>query len=709
LQDPQTHLYRKAMLVVKPEQVQQPDAPPRDAPRGDAATLGKPYKLYNVFFVFAESNPQNLYDREEEFVLIGSAQSFYEASVAKTIQGWVPKSRVEYWTTTEAVAWDVNSTLRSASPRRQVPGYIYKTREAAEQALQAAGPRTSSAVADPQKLAVGSWFPEPRDPQTGEGVPYEPHHSRFPLFDRLMPEGRNYLLEVGGIGGWGGMSSIEVDNLRQRLERIGQQLQQSELLFVIDSTGSMSQYRDALAKVADAICRATQDEMKQVKEEDRVAAPVYKLGVTFYSDLARPQDREPGQDEQTLLGDAVTAQELAQLHESGIDANRYGGDLAHYIRQYPQRDGHDYPEAVSWGLKRGIETAVFSPSARKLVVLVGDCGDAGQRPGFPKPPTAEELADLFCPPSKEGEDLDRAPIEFYALQVCDPNAAGANEEERGALNAFSVQMQKLCELINERSTKWIKRPIARYDVATNGAIARPLEIRLNELRARRAQVSADMEKARSGRWDLGPEMVAELKRRGIDPDLLPKETQLFQRGYVWHLAPDMKPKEAIPQVRIQYLLDGKTVLSLYTLLDSLGKVTPSGEEITLQRAFQEAVAAYARETFQAIDEKATVESYIKKATGLNTQTPILRQAMEAKLSPREFLEGLAMIEYRKRLLADILGKKQRRWREFKTSQAGFDNIPAWREIEGTEADFDRSFSLPGGEGRWYWIDQDEAP
>jgi hypothetical protein len=695
LQDPQTHLYRKAMLVVKPEHAKEPNLPPRVAPRADAAPRGEPYKLYNVFFVFAESNLQNLYDREEEYVLIGSAQTVKSGTVAKTIQGWVPKNRVEYWTTTEAVAWDVDSTLSSAPFRRQKPGYIYKNAEAAERAIQAG--------ADPRKEAL---FPEPRDKETGEGVPYNPHQSRFPLFvkpDRVRAH--NYLLEVGGVGGWGNMSSREVDDLKQQLGKMAREFQSSELLFVIDSTSSMAQYRESLAKVADTICRATQDELKRLREEEPDAAPTFKMGVAFFSDIPRPQDRTPGENQESLVSKAVTTGKLAKVHENGIDPQRYEGNLAEYIRKYPQRDGHDYPESVFFGLKKAIQEAGFDARARKLVVLVGDCGDAGHRDDFPKPPSLKELADLFCP----DDELDHPPYELYALQVCDPNKAGSNDEERAALQAFAAQMQELCKLINARSEKWIKRPTARYEVAATGAISRSLESRYEALKRQLAHMRSLIEKARSGQLDhLGPEMIAELRMRGIDPETLPKETQLFQRGFVWKYAPDLQ-SQRIRQVRIQYLLDHKTLSALHRLLDDLGKVTPDGREITLEDAFREAVDAYAREMGLKKVENESAEVYIKKATGLEVQTPLLRQALNANIpKPQEYAAALAEIEYRKRRLADILEGKQRQWKLVDVKRAGC-TIKVWQEVPRTELEYDRSLTLPGSPGKWYWVDQDEAP
>jgi hypothetical protein len=76
--------------------------------------------------------------------------------------------------------------------------------------------------------------------------------------------------------------------------------------------------------------------------------------------------------------------------------------------------------------------------------------------------------------------------------------------------------------------------------------------------------------------------------------------------------------------------------------------------------------------------------------------------------PQEYAAALAEIEYRKRRLADILEGKQRQWKLVDVKRAGC-TIKVWQEVPRTELEYDRSLTLPGSPGKWYWVDQDEAP
>src|SRR5262249_8974790 len=91
-----------------------------------AAVFGEPtatakrrtaFQLFNIFFVYAET---------KEFVLLGTNQQLKDN--VEVVRGWIPKGRVAFWTTREAVEWDQPSTLEG---KRKKQGAILKTLDSA--------------------------------------------------------------------------------------------------------------------------------------------------------------------------------------------------------------------------------------------------------------------------------------------------------------------------------------------------------------------------------------------------------------------------------------------------------------------------------------------------------------------------------------------------------------------------------------------------
>jgi von Willebrand factor type A domain len=160
-------------------------------------------------------------------------------------------------------------------------------------------------------------------------------------------------------------------------------LNQADLAFVVDTTGSMGAFIDAAKRHMVALLRALTAE---------AATPIdLRLGVVEYRD-------HPPQDHSFVT----------RTHAVGADLRK----AQKVINGLAPAGGGDAPEAVYDGLRAACTELEWRPHSRRLAVLVGDapphgtgCGGDGFRSGCPCGLTAERVTAL----------LEEAGVTLYAL------------------------------------------------------------------------------------------------------------------------------------------------------------------------------------------------------------------------------------------------------------------------------------------------------
>src|SRR5262249_10501262 len=119
--------------------------------------------------------------------------------------------------------------------------------------------------------------------------------------------------------------------------------------------------------------------------------------------------------------------------------------LVDELRTHAVHRGDDEPEMMFRGLVEGIDGAGFSGYARKMVILVGDCGDVSgweyrrkADPGYGEKYNAEAIVSRLVP----GKRARRPPIELYALHT--------RSDGTEYTKAFRTQVEEIGRLYRER-------------------------------------------------------------------------------------------------------------------------------------------------------------------------------------------------------------------------------------------------------------------
>jgi hypothetical protein len=617
--------------------------------------------------------------------LIGNAQQFtlqawaegpqVDGSPANVIQGWVPLNRLAFWNTREAIEWDRPSTLERANPRRKVRGQILSTARKAKEYLD--GP--VSAID-----SIGL-FAEYFDDKS-ESVPFQPHHMRYPILEwkdgdlRLTDPGEeprkdlerkyraNELLKVGAIGGYAGLSKTDLEDLRNQLQNLTDMISTSEILFVIDDTGSMGDY---FKDVANVVRRITQNAHR--------TARTVRVAVAFYNDTdERPASWNPV----VLLPECFPLKTVTSA----------GDDVAAAVQAHIAVSGGDPPELVFRGITEAIEGASFSQHARKLVIVVGDCADRLDDP-------ATEDGELAI--VKKLLPAQQAPIEFFAVQVCPAN------RDRFTLG-FRRQMSTIVRLLNDSSEKdpRILRALGRYGDTDQDALVKVINDRLADLDIRAAKVKRDLESTAVGDFSsvLGAEYEAILRGAGLNLDKLrgQKGVQLFSEGYVWRYAPAVQ--RGVPQVRMRVMLEHKTIEDIIRYMTTL--VDQQQSLLNRQTSISDALAKLVADaTGEKPDPERSVQDQVLKKFGLVARSPLLTKPIHSQFSPKLAYSEIWEIAHRLDLLRDILEKKERDWPKQEVDFAG-EKVPKYVPV-GEARDFDRHFKLIGSTVRWYWVDMEE--
>jgi hypothetical protein len=730
--DPETDIMKKALVVNTRKHLgtNLKEVMLRRAPRASAPGKDQPLRLYTTQFVYGEA---------DGYVLLGDAPQFSsrrDEDVREVVVGWLPRHRVAIWNTREALEWDHESTLEpkdrpfpligmprpKSPPRRTTTGRIYATIEEAQKGLTDGSVKGIFEEDFALDAKLGYQVSRRLDP----GAP------RFPVLqvlEKLRHPRAGTLFKVGGIGGLCDaagnllLDAHQVKKLQDSLDAVRNQVTHTDILFVIDDTESMDTWFPVVARTVRKILKvARKDPSRQVR-----------VAVTFYNDVAPLKKRgkkglpkKPGPVVTSPLRDVLAS----------------GEEIARAVQEHKVHDGNDPHEMVFRGIIEGIDAARFRARARKLVVVIGDCGDISASPDRVKSDpkymeryTVEAILQRLVP-----ANLDRAdPIEFYAVQVVKPDSSVAASD-------FQKQMQQIVAKygarLRARKQKQLGKDFKEADfrvtagyfdpVANRGtSVEKALEVRYDRLLTRARTLEEQLNRLKKGQWQededaagktargekfttkLTPEMERlinrEIARRGlkITVEELRRSggLQLFQIGYVWEKTLTRRP---LVRKRV-FINDGE----LLEMIEFLGKLdTRSGADISLAELLAGIIEKQANTGVRNnpdLLKTVSLNEVRRQTTGLAFKNSLMNKSYEelkgskGDLQDDEFFKLL----YNRNLLIDI--RKGESFQYLVLTRKRTKRVIHEYARKGTRGEDDnRSFTIGKDRAlRWYYLDYEK--
>ena len=673
LKDEVTTILRKAMIVNKPETLGKATADFSPEKAGvlsapdDSASVRRTFQLYNVFFVYAETDTHLLVGSGPQF----SADEDVPGAADKVVQGWLPKDRAIQWNTREAFEWDRPSTLLEARPRRSFRGLIWENDTAANSWLQGAEGQGSEPTSE---LAQQVLFREALGPNAVSKL-LSPKDVRFPILGKPTrdPATDNKLYKVAWVD-----SSVGRE-IYAKMDEAQEAVRNLDVLVVIDDTDTMDPYFPAAAKAIEGILNGVHTAHGQGPESH------LRVAVAYYADDGiDPQTNRPNS-----LVPFKPMRLVSIIHQNEINK------LIEEVKGHHSQGGGDAPESVFHGIIHAIDGAYFNPYHQQLVIAIGDMGDRSL-----------EEDDVHTEKDKVVDKLCRnvgIPIEFYAIRVeTDASRNGHEDAKR-----YETQMKAIVRRLNERirqrlDPKGALKPVsfAGYVHMDNAdKVTEQVIERYKELRREADQVSDTIRRYQRGEFrhtEVGPAALLRFKAHNIPVETLQQwqGMEVCHPGFVWEKTAG---SPAIPQVRTRVLLEKARLTKITEKLDELVQGTNSA-------TLADIVERLVRDLTGDPQAKGSLQDAFFKKEGLPVRSPLL------VLTPREIRDRKNLEDELPKLmlkldkLKDVLNGVDSDWElKKKSSSAGQD---VFRPVCTKSVPLDRSFKIPGDpfDNNWYWID-----
>ena len=662
LSDPATRMVRKAMIINAPKANKsggttaiEQGVTLRLAPFAGGPASGGMIRMFSLFFVYAETETELLLGIRPQFSTFPDPDE-----PSKIVMGWAPKERLCQWTTREAFEW---APYLAAAPRHK-PGRIYRT---AQDALDAIEGKTVKPLMEESKDRGGTY-----------GVEWPVDQMRYPLLTWDPDEtvrrrlGDNEMYRVGVVGGFAG-SGFNPQKFQEATDSMARQLK-PEILFVIDETSSMKYLFPTVAQLVRQIVEGVSG----------------KVAVAYYGDTY-----DAGRLPATPAPLQATSEKSAAAIAESVSTRQ------------PQSGGDD-PERVFYGIREAIQGAGFSEYARKIVIVLGDMGNKHVNGD----PSADDLAALLVPSTAE------LPIEFYAIQVCDPDAA--KNQPYG--KRFQSEMRDIVDRVQRRAAAKYD-PIALKNGGTrfSGTLSaytdvkpgEPGKPRIVELVQKQYQsivlqgrgTGTDVARfAVDFQTTIAPELVKILEDEyGYDINELRKIQgfQLFTYGYIWR-----ENEDGQVQIRPRLLLNDA---ELQEFLKALGGLTmrAGAAKKPIPEFMKEEIAAQSGEGDPALLKKMSMNDVLFKKTGLQVLSPLLNKVLG------DIEAGKFHTAFRKQELQEIARKHMKLqdmqkgvvydYEAQEVNEAGLVYKRWFRR--GQTAEKPRMFHLHADQiVKWYWVD-----
>lgn len=337
-----------------------------------------PLELYRLLFVYAEYGNWVLVSPDPAQVTVDVSDNLLRENVF----GWVPRERLAMWTTRECFQWD-----RESYPDREADvGRMFLK---PEDAIAHAQGRSIDSVKEPDPRSKGKVIGLTRDAMRfhllldPKGAQKKGLPNATAWYDTKTKT--NSLYEVGAVLSDGRINS-RVEGEQSQIEGLASETADTEVLFVIDDTGSMRIAFKVVARIVEEIAKSL---VKAQTTGD------VRVGICYYHDGDTVEDAVDTKTTplESIKEDYKLQLRLTQLRDKKVVTT----------------SNKDRLERVYDGLSQGIAHAGFKANTRKLVFLLGDCGEKGTSEA-----TLDDLAAQLIPE-------EASPLEFHVVQLKDPD------------------------------------------------------------------------------------------------------------------------------------------------------------------------------------------------------------------------------------------------------------------------------------------------
>jgi hypothetical protein len=709
---------------------------------GAQAAKGQSVNFYNILYVFKEKKN----DKDEVIqLLLGFEPEVLPdkvGNIQESLIGWFDAKYAYRWETREALEYDVASTRPNAPApgRRTKPTPIFETAEDAE--LASSTKSTEGLKLVPLKESFG---------EDGVSIPFTRNQSRYPIINidqrRAKHPTQGNMYQIGVIGDFVSfgpdgkpidrISAADLQEQRNRLAEIKRQFDSTEILLVIDDTGSMSDYykkyipnwvEELVGNIAGG---------KELRNQD-----VY-VTVCFYHDLddkVRNNFQGTPDEARALLAKAVHVISRKQIASTNKNNNLASElkELVTSMKDHKSPAGGDPLEQMLYGLEHGLDEANKNvlPHARKLCILIGDTGSHTVNiNGFSQKEQIPNIAKNLVP---EG---DSSPWELVAIQV--PAMGNALQADfklfRDQIGDIENEVKKESVARNKQNKDRLEKDKIQFSGLLAGSVnlfeapEDPKEV-LDSLKKAiniRDKIFEDFSKkttsiARGARTPSGGstidrELRERLKAAGIDVDRLTQSgAQLFYKGYVWEFDADEKR-----QVRIKLLMSDLEMNKTEEVISQfMQNAKRAGQNADLNQSVANSMIQLVSGD-KKLAEKVKIGDVgfaeaIAKQQGIHLESFLFKKALNqlGAMTFNETLQELNKIQYKLWLLQDLQNKQLREFVKEKDEDAKAGDVPEtvykWRVKAGsTSTPATRFFKFQATDSKtlsYIWLDlEDEFP
>ena len=748
MQNPATLIQRKALLIYNGDEKDLKGSEglsklTATLGTGALAAKGQSVNFYNILYVFKEKKN----DKDEVVQLLLGFEPEIEpgklGNVQDSLIGWFDAKYAYRWETREALEFDVASTRPNAPApgRRTKRTPIFKTSDDAELAL------SSKSTEGLKLVPVNELFGE-----DGVSIPFSRNQSRYPIIDidKRRPKDpiQGNMYQIGVIGDFVSfgpdgkpidrISSADLQEQRNLLAEIKRQLDSTEILLVIDDTGSMSDYyKKYIPKWVEELVGNIAGG-KELRNQD-----VY-VTVCFYHDLNdNKRNAFKGTRDEAkawLAKDAVHLISRKQIASRNKNKNTSAEleELVTNMKEHKSPAGGDPLEQMLYGLEHGLDEANKNvlPHARKLCILIGDTGShkANINGFFPK----EQIPNIAKNLVPEG---DSSPWELVAIQVpAMGNALAADFELfREQIGDLEDEVKKQSEARNKENKVRLEKDKIQFSGLLAGSVTlfeapedpkevlkslqKSISIRdklFSEFSTQTTNIARGSRNP-SGGTTIDMELRDKLKNAGIDVDRLTQSgAQLFYKGYVWEF--DANEKR---QVRIKLLMSDldidKTEVLIKQFMENARK---AGQNADLNQSVANSMIQLVSGDKKLAEKvrigEVGIAEAIAKQQGIHLESFLFKKALDqlGKMTFNETLQELNKIQYKLWLLQDLQNKQLREFLKEKDEDAKPGVAPEpvykWRVKAGSiSTPATRFFKFQATEAKtlsYIWLDlEDEFP
>ena len=710
------------------------------------ATNGQSVNFYNILYVFKEKLNEK---GEASQILLGFEPEIAPeklSNIQDSLIGWFDAKYAYRWETREALEYDVASTRPNAPPpgRRTKPTPIFETSDDAEQAANTMS--TDGLKLVPLQEGMSD---------DGVSVEFTKNQSRYPIINidkrRVKHPIQGNMFEIGVIGDFVSygpdgkpldrITAAELQEQRNRLEDLKRQLDSTEILLVIDDTGSMRDfYQDYIPKWVEGL-------VGQVSGGNGLRKQDVYVTVRFYHDLDDNERKNfQGSSDKArdwLAKDAVTMIQRTNIVSRNPDSNMSDGlkDMVKKMKEHKSPPSGDPLEQMLFGLEHGLVEAnkAVLPHARKLCIVIGDTGSHKENiTGFNPKDQIPRIAKNLVP---EG---DSSPWELVAIQVPASGNALRNDFKLFVeqIDEIESEVKNVSEARNKQNKARLEKDKIQFSGLLSGSVSlfeAPEKVddvlkRLQDSINKRdklfdefsSQTTTITRGARSpsGGTTIKPELRDKLKLAGVDVDRLTQTgAQLFYKGFVWENDPDKKK-----QVRIKLLMSDRELAKTEEVVQTFiqaAKRADKNEDLaqSVAEAMVRLVSGDKKLVEKVVangnEEKGIAEAITKKH-GIHLESYLFNKSLNqvGKMTFNETLLELNKIQYKLLLLQDIQNKQKREFIEESDGDAKQGVIPnkvsKWRVKAGSQSTtVDRFFKFQATDAKtlsYIWVDlEDEFP